>query len=112
MILTNISKLQQDLQLRTFDDVPNSTSKTSTSSQSEENLIQGMPLISSFFPFTRNTTDNNDLTDILTQSNELLTEGSIFDGLSVQQGQYWEIMNKRIARRINGGNLTMITILF
>lgn len=87
MILSNISKLQQDLQLRTFDDVPNSTSKTSTSSQSEENLIQGMPLISSFFPFTRNTTDNNDLNDILTQSNELLTEGSIFDGLSVQQGQ-------------------------
>lgn len=87
MILSNISKLQQDLQLRPFDDVPNSTSKTSTSSQPDGNLIQGMPLISSFFPFTRNTTDNNDLTDILTQSNELLTEGSIFDGLSVQQGQ-------------------------
>lgn len=83
MILSSISKLQQDLQTRTFDD----SKPPSAPNQSDENLIQNMPLISSFFPFTRNTRDNNDLTDILTISNELLTEGSIFDGLSVQQGQ-------------------------
>lgn len=85
MVLSSISKLQQDLQIRTFDE--STTKASATSNQTEENFIQNMPLISSFFPFTHNTTESNDLTDILTQSNELLTEGSIFDGLSVQQEQ-------------------------
>lgn len=80
MILSSISKLQQDLQTRTFND----TAKSS-STKSEDNLIQNMPMISSFFPFTRNTSNTNELTDILATSSELLTEGSIFDGLSVQQ---------------------------
>lgn len=81
MTLSSISRLQHDLQLRTFDE------PTSAPPQTDENFISNMPLISSFFPFTRNTTNSNELTDILTISNELLTEGSIFDGLSVQHGQ-------------------------
>lgn len=85
MILNRISKLQQDLQTRTFDD-PN-TRKQSTATKSDDNLLNTMPMISSFFPFTRNTTNTNELTDILATSSELLTEGSIFDGLSVQQGE-------------------------
>lgn len=84
MILSSISKLQQDLQTRAFDD---SNSVKPTSTKSDDNLIQNMPMISSFFPFTRNTTNTNDLTEILASSNELLAEGSIFDGLSVQAGE-------------------------
>lgn len=82
MTLSSISKLQHDLQLRTFDE-PAST----TTPHADVHFLSNMPLISSFFPFTRNTTNSNELSDILTISNELLTEGSIFDGLSVQQGQ-------------------------
>lgn len=83
MILSGISKLQQDLQTRTFDDQTAAVRSTSTQS---DDYIQNMPLISSFFPFTRSTTNSNELTDILKMSDQLLTEGSIFDGLSVQQG--------------------------
>lgn len=82
MILSRISKLQQELQTQTFE---NATPRNSTSTKSNANLLQTMPLISSFFPFTRNTTNTNELTNILANSNELLTEGSIFDGLSMQQ---------------------------
>lgn len=77
MTLSSISKLQQDLHLR-INDEPSAVA-------SNDQLIQNMPLISSFFPFTRNTSGNNDLTDILTQSNELLMDSSTIDGLSVQQ---------------------------
>ena len=97
MILNRISKLQQDLQMRTFDE-PNArkqsstaaattTTTTATTTKSDDNFLQTMPMISSFFPFTSNTTNTNELTDILATSSELLTEGSIFDGLSVQQGE-------------------------
>lgn len=82
IILSRISKLQQDLQTRTPD-----VYSATTSAQTVDKLIQNMPMISSFFPFTRNTSNTNELTDILATSSELLTEGSIFDGLSVQQGE-------------------------
>lgn len=87
IILSSISKLQQDLQTRSYDD---QAPAASTAAQSIDTLIQNRPMISSFFPFTRNTTNTNELTDILATSSELLTEGSIFDGLSVnQQGADW-----------------------
>lgn len=86
MILNRISKLQQDLQTRTFDD-PNARKQSTASKIDNDNLLHTMPMISSFFPFTRNTTNTNELTDILATSSELLTEGSIFDGLSVQQAE-------------------------
>lgn len=98
MILNRISKLQQDLQMRTFDE-PNirkqsstaaaaaATATTATATKSDDNFLHTMPMISSFFPFTSNTTNTNELTDILATSSELLTEGSIFDGLSVQQAE-------------------------
>lgn len=79
MVLSSISKLQQDLQTRSFEE------PAAAATQSIDQLIQNRPLISSFFPFTRNTTNTNELTDILATSSELLTDGSIFDGLSVQQ---------------------------
>lgn len=79
MILSSISKLKQDLQTQHIDD------SATTSAQSIENLLQNMPSISSFFPFTPNTSNTNQFTDILATSSELLAEGSIFDGLSVQQ---------------------------
>lgn len=84
MILNRISKLQQDLQ--TFDE-PNARKQSTTATKSNDNLLHTMPMISSFFPFTPNTTNTNELTDILATSSELLTEGSIFDGLSVQQAE-------------------------
>lgn len=79
MLLSSISKLQQDLQTQHIDDT------AASSAQSIDNLIQNMPSISSFFPFTPNTSNTNQLSDILATSSELLNEGSIFDGLSVQQ---------------------------
>lgn len=85
MILNRISKLQQDLQMRPND--VDTTKTATTATKPDDNLLQTMPMISSFFPFTRNTTNTNELTDILATSSELLTEGSIFDGLSVQQGE-------------------------
>lgn len=44
-----------------------------------------MPSISSFFPFSGNNTNSNELNDILTLSYDLLTDGSIIDGLSMSQ---------------------------
>lgn len=79
MILSNISKLQRQLETQQIDDT------ASTSSQSIDNLIQNMPLISSFFPFTPNTSNTNQLSDILSTSCDLLAEGSIFDGLSMRR---------------------------
>ena len=95
MILNSISKLQQALNSRDFDDLPftylpagaGSANVTASTKSSSALLQNDMPLISSFFPFTRNTTNSNDLSDLLTTSTDLLAEGSIFDGLSVQQGQ-------------------------
>lgn len=84
-LLSSISKLQHALQARDFDDLPTATIKKSNNDDSLNG--QNIPLISSFFPFTRNTTESNDLTDILNASTDLLAEGSIFDGLSVTQGQ-------------------------
>lgn len=86
MILNRISKLQQDLQTRTID--IDARKPTTTTMSDNDDLLQTMPMISSFFPFTRNTSNSNELTDILATSSELLTEGSIFDGLSVQQGDF------------------------
>lgn len=79
MILSSISKLQQDLQTRSHDESTSAASSIDT-------LIQNRPMINSFFPFTRNTTNTDELTDILTTSSEIL-EDSILDDLSVQQGQ-------------------------
>lgn len=83
-VLSNISKLQHALQSNEYDDIP-------MKKPNNDNFIgpqnTNIPLLSSFFPFTRNTTDSNDLTDILNASNDLLAEGSIFDGLSVSQEQ-------------------------
>lgn len=79
MILSNISKLQQDLQLRTIDN--NSPASSST----VDNLIQNKPSVNSFFPFSQNANDSNELIDVFTASHEMLMDGSIFDGLSVQQ---------------------------
>lgn len=81
MTLNSISKLQKDLQLRSFNDSAAATAAAAT----DENLMQNMPLVNSFFPFSRNSGDSNELTDLLAMSHEMLTEGSIFDGLSEQQ---------------------------
>lgn len=78
-ILSSISKLQQALQSRDFDDLPERTKQQPPTATCDGELI------SSFFPFTRNTTESNDLADLLNASADLLAEGSIFDGLSVTQ---------------------------
>lgn len=55
----------------------------------DDDVINGvappMPSISSFFPFSGNNTNSIELADILTQSYDLLTDGSIIDGLSISQ---------------------------
>lgn len=85
IILSNISKLQQALQSNDIDDLPIPLNES-------DDVINGvnvngptMPSISSFFPFSGNNSNSNELTDILTQSYDLLTDGSIMDGLSISQ---------------------------
>lgn len=85
MILNNISKLQQALQSNDFDDLPIPFNES-------DDVINGvnvngptMPSISSFFPFSGNNTNSNELADILTLSYDLLTDGSMIDGLSISQ---------------------------
>lgn len=107
LILSNISKLQRAIETGDFDDLPDniiklsptkmkatklSTSSTSSSSLSSSNDItptnspsKQMPIVHSFFPFSANINDSSQLNDILTNSNELLTDGSIMDRLSIAQ---------------------------
>lgn len=82
MLINKISKLQQSLQTGEYDE-PSSP----TINSNGENLI-GQPLlpsVNSFFPFSRNFSESNELIELLTTSSELLTEGSIFDALSISQ---------------------------
>lgn len=81
VLINNISKLQQALQTGEYDE-PSSP----TINSNGENLAgQLLPSVNSFFPFSRNLSDSNELIEILTTSSELLTEGSIFDALSIAQ---------------------------
>lgn len=79
-ILSKISKLQQSLLSQDFDDLPTPSN--------EETVFGGpnIPSISSFFPFSGgNSANSNELNYILTLSNDLLTEGSVLDGISTSQ---------------------------
>lgn len=77
ILLNNISKLQQSLQTGDFEELASSNLRSTDTS---------LPAINSFFPFSRNTCLNsNELIEIFTQSSDILTEGSIFDGLSLAQ---------------------------
>uniref|UniRef100_A0A0K8TME0 Putative myotubularin-related protein 10-b n=1 Tax=Tabanus bromius TaxID=304241 RepID=A0A0K8TME0_TABBR len=83
LILSNISKLQRCIETGDYEDLPNELRDiTPTNSPIRP---YNMPAINSFFPFSTNTTDTSNLTDILTSSNELLMEGSIMDRLSIAQ---------------------------
>lgn len=82
ILINNISKLQQILQTCEFDEQQLQAANGDTTTTATNNL----PTINSFFPFSRNACCNtNELIEILTQSSDLLTEGSIFDGLSIAQ---------------------------
>lgn len=78
LILSSISKLQQALQSRDFDDLPGDGGGGMG--------LLSMPTVSSFFPFSGDNTNSNELSNILTLSSDLLNDGSIFDGLSMSQG--------------------------
>lgn len=88
LLLSNINKLQLALQTRDFDDIPMRILSPIIPKQDRTNggltPAQMMPAVNSFFPFSRNTSDAADLTDILNLSNELM-DGSIFDALSQTQ---------------------------
>lgn len=79
--INSISRLQQELQIRPHD-VPSSAA--SAAAHTDE-YMTGMPSISSFFPFMSNVDSTDELTNILNISSELLTDGSIFDALSIVQ---------------------------
>lgn len=49
------------------------------------NIGVSMPMVSSFFPFSASLGDTTQLMDILTNSNELMMEGSIMERLSIAQ---------------------------
>ncbi|XP_055919388.1 myotubularin-related protein 10-B [Eupeodes corollae] len=78
---TSRSNQQSDdnetVQLRTKS---NDTTPTNSPTQ-----LQCLPTITSFFPFSTYTGDSTQLTDILTNSNELIMEGSIMERLSIAQ---------------------------
>lgn len=81
ILINKISKLQQALQTGEYDEPSSPTIKSNG-----ENLADKlMPSVNSFFPFSRNFSESNELIEILTTSSELLTEGSIFDALSIAQ---------------------------
>lgn len=80
VILSSISMLQQALQSRDFDDLPTPTNEDGNG------IGLNMPSVSSFFPFSGDNTNSNELSNILTLSSDLLNDGSIFDGLSMSQG--------------------------
>lgn len=82
-ILSNISKLQRALETGDYDDLPDDTKSNDTTPTNSP--TKQMPAINSFFPFSLNIGDSSQLTDILTSSNELLTEGSIMERLSIAQ---------------------------
>lgn len=77
--INSISRLQQELQIRPNDVT---TSAASAAAHTDE-YIKNMPSISSFFPFMSNVDSTDELTNILNISSELLTDGSIFDALSI-----------------------------
>ena len=88
VILSNISRLQQALQTNDFNDLPQIKSYNNDNNDVNDYVLlrkNQIPMINSFFPFSRNVDNTNELTDILMYSNEMLTEGSIFDGLSLAQ---------------------------
>lgn len=74
---SNQSDDNEIVQLRTKS---NNTTPTN-SPQRQQNLLS----ITSFFPFSTYTGDSTQLTDILTNSNELIMEGSIMERLSIAQ---------------------------
>lgn len=83
LILSSISRLQQALQSRDFDDL---TGIGGGGGGAQEGGALTMPTVSSFFPFSGDNTNSNELSNILTLSSDLLNDGSIFDGLSMSQG--------------------------
>lgn len=81
ILINNISKLQHTVQTGEFDE-----NQMQSSNGDNATTTNNLPSINSFFPFSRNACCNsNELIDILTLSSDLLTEGSIFDGLSIAQ---------------------------
>ncbi|GAB0098510.1 myotubularin-related protein 10-B [Sergentomyia squamirostris] len=76
VILSNACKLQQAIQTGDFDDLPGAQ---------QNGTERNLPSVNSFFPFSRNNSDPNELTEILIASNELLIDGSIFDAISQAQ---------------------------
>ncbi|XP_059614071.1 myotubularin-related protein 10-B isoform X2 [Phlebotomus argentipes] len=75
VILSNVSKLQQALQTRDFDELPQHQNGT-------ERTGPNLPAVNSFFPFSRTKSDSTELTEILIASNHALVDGSIFDAIS------------------------------
>lgn len=71
MILSNIHKLQKAIE----------TGNTSEIEQQSENSSIKIPIVNSFFPFSMmdGDDDNTNLHDILIDSSDVLTEGSVFE---------------------------------
>lgn len=69
LLLANIARLQQALQTGDYDDLPTPTN---------------LPAVNAFFPFGSATDAGaSGLEELLTRGHDALTDGSIFDGLSV-----------------------------
>lgn len=63
--------------------LPPSNNASAVMALTQDNVSSVLPEISSFFPFSVNTGETQQLHDILSSSNEFLLEGSIMDRLSI-----------------------------
>lgn len=80
ILIGHVAKMQQALQTGDYDDLP-----TPTSTAAGTNL----PAVNAFYPFgSTSATDEGaiGLGELLALGGDALTEGSIFDGLSMSQG--------------------------
>lgn len=91
MTVSNIHKLQKALESQNFSDLPPElTSRTlgndGTANEIDENdcRINKLPVIDSFFPFSSNIENSEELAELLIASHELLNEVSLFDQNSLE----------------------------
>lgn len=88
MIVSNIHKLQKALESRNFSDLPQELLGQARNHSSDEeqdeldnNKGNRLPVIDSFFPFSSNIENTEELFDLLMSSQELLAGDSSLDDL-------------------------------
>lgn len=97
MIVSNIHKLQKALESRNFSDLPpellgqmrnQNQSRDDEQDDLDGNKLNRLPVIDSFFPFSSNIENTEELFDLLMSSQELLAgDGSLYDQNSLAMAE-------------------------